>query len=405
MQVFNLVSLSEMQSVWRLLANLRVIATSTVALVFVLALLLKVEALIAVTDWRWIISSLLLTFALSIIAYKMRHAAINHRHIFFMLLLDTALWFVLLIGSGGSINPAVSYLLVLLSIGALSLSIFRSLALLLVMMGLYTLMMKNQPAVAHAHMFIWHLWGMWLLFFLNASIILIVIYLLSRKLREKDQAIARNKEETVRTEQVIMLATMAANITHELGSPLSTIAMLVEDKVDEDSLLIQQQIQRCKKTLSLLKSVDFSNEFKQEEKSHDFIKRLQQELLLIKPHALIELKDELNSHIYTSSLLQQALLALLSNAVEAANTQVTLLIYSSSNDVILDIKHDGAKISEPLIEQLGLQKITSQKEGLGIGYYLANASIERLEGKLQISNEVDGVLTRVIFKKQDFINE
>ena len=76
-------------------------------------------------------------------------------------------------------------------------------------------------------------------------------------------------------------------------------------------------------------------------------------------------------------------------------------IYQQKKELFIDIKHDGLAIKESLIKQLGLQLVKSTSDGLGIGYYLANASIERLSGQLQISNQKDGVLTRVIFEYTD----
>ena len=65
--------------------------------------------------------------------------------------------------------------------------------------------------------------------------------------------------------------------------------------------------------------------------------------------------------------------------------------------MVIDIRHDGEKVSEELLKVLGQQAVESSKQGLGLGYYLANASIERLGGRLQINNQESGVLTRVQF--------
>ena len=65
--------------------------------------------------------------------------------------------------------------------------------------------------------------------------------------------------------------------------------------------------------------------------------------------------------------------------------------------MIIDIQHDGEKISDALLKTLGRQVVDSNKDGLGLGYYLANASIERLGGTIQISNQTTGVLTRIEF--------
>lgn len=390
---------SEPQAVWSLLAVLRLAAISISLVLLLLAELFSIHALQMMVNWPWIIACFIAAVLFSLFSFLWVGKPINANHVFGILLLDVALWFILLDASGGSMNPAISYLLVLLSVAAFSLSIMHSGILLIIMMVFYTLMMNYQPAVDHAHMFSWHLWGMWLLFLFNALIMVAVINVLNTKLRDKDRVIAEIKEETVRSEQMVMLGTMAANITHELGTPLSTIAMLAETRDDEDALLIQQQINRCKNALHLLKNVSFDNEHAHGEDADSLFKRLQQELLLIKPSAKLELIVHGGITLSVSGLLEQALLALINNAVEASNKTVSINVCVRNEELIVDIVHDGSQIDDSLIQQLGLQRVTSSQEGLGIGYYLANASIERLGGSLTISNMKLGVLTRVTLPK------
>lgn len=394
---------TDKQATWKLLAILRLVAFSTVVALFGVAEFLQLHVLQAVADWRQISMAAAIAVGLSVIGLLTCKFRISSMAIYLQLVIDTGLWFFLLQASGGAMNPAISYLLVLLSIAALSLSLLPTLSLLVLMMMLYTVIMDVQPAMDHAHMFAWHLWGMWALFFFTALILMTVIYLLSRKLREKDQAIANYKEETVRAEQMLMLGTMAANITHELGTPLSTIAMLVEEADLEQGNLIQKQINRCKSALRLLKSVDYDNEAIAIMEAQRYFEHLQQELLLIQPAATLQLAAIDACHIKVSGLLTQALLALLNNAVEAAASRVTLKAWLQQSDYIVEISHDGKAIDEGLIKLLGLQPVESSREGLGMGYYLANISIERLQGRLKISNQASGVVTTVIFKQADIL--
>ncbi|NRB37318.1 MAG: HAMP domain-containing histidine kinase [Pseudomonadales bacterium] len=396
-------ALTEQQATWKILALLRLIACFSVILLFAMAEWLQLHTLQMVVSWPQLMLCAVLAVLFSLIGFLSIKQNITVKIIFTQLLLDTGLWFLLLQASGGSMNPAISYLLVLLSIAALSLPRLYSGSLLVIMMLLYTFMMNTQTATDHAHMFEWHLWGMWVLFLFNALIMMMVIYLLSRQLREKDQAIANFKEETVRSEQIVMLGTMAANITHDLGTPLSTIEMLVDEDNGQNAQLIKKQISRCKKALGLLKSVDFENEVIKDIAENEYFKQLNQELLLIKPAAEVTILTDEKHKIKSSRLLNQALLALINNAVEAADKKVHLKAFSQAGFYIIKISHDGKSIDEGLLKQLGVQPVESSREGLGIGYYLANASIERLQGRLQIANGEAGVITTVKFKQSDIL--
>lgn len=390
---------SEPQAVLLLLGWLRLLTAGLLLLVCILAETIGMKAIQPLLDWPLILGCNGIIVALSIFTRLFKHKNITQKHLLLVLLLDIICWSGLVAGSGGSINPAISYLLVLLSIAALSLPGLQAAILTLVTVMLYAVIMKAQPQQMqhHGHMMGWHLWGMWILFMLNAVIMLVVIALLSRALREKDKAIAAYREETVRNEQLVSMGTMAANIAHELGTPLSTMGILLEDIELEEKPLLQQQLERCRKALQQLKNTTQKLNEAKTVGSTELLQRWVHECLLLQPQANIEWQDELRQALNISPLFEQALLAVLNNAVEAANTQVWVRLYRETEFLLVDIRHDGEKIREELLKMLGQQTVESSKQGLGLGYYLANASIERLGGRLQISNQDSGVLTRIRF--------
>lgn len=391
---------SEPQAVLFLLGWLRLITTGLLLFFCGLAEVINIHAIEPLLHWPVIIGCSFLIATLSIFTHVLKHKEVSQYHLLLVLMLDIMSWTGLIYASGGSINPAISYLLVLLSIAALSLSGKQATTLTLIAVVLYAWMMNAQPQTHHGHIMGWHLWGMWVLFMLNAVIMLVVIALLSRALREKDKAIAIYREETVRNEQLVSLGTMAANIAHELGTPLSTISILVADIEHEDTLVIQQQIERCKNALAQLKTGAARINETSECNSQEFIERLVHESLLLMPEANIEWHDKMQAMLKISPLFEQALLALLNNAIEASQKKVEVNLYQERQSLIFDIQHDGNSVSEDLLKVLGRQVVESDKNGLGLGYYLANATIDRLGGRLQIGNNDEGVLTRIEFPLQ-----
>ena len=121
---------------------------------------------------------------------------------------------------------------------------------------------------------------------------------------------------------------------------------------------------------------------------------------MINPDITIDWPAVNNVNIYSSMMLEHALLSLIHNAAEAAKSKVVVNI-ETNNTAIINILHDGENISHDLLNALGKTTISSnKKDGLGVGYYLANASIEQLGGTVDIRNTNEGVLTKVYLPEE-----
>lgn len=396
-------SFSQPQALYTLLIWLRFVSCG---LLFLLTLAASqwVDSINQLMNWPLLLILSALAFCLNGVALSLRRFIRHTWQIGLCLVLDSLLWFALIAASGGAINPATSYVLVLLAVAALSLPWPQSVFLLVLNGVLYSVLLSSgHDMSSHGHhhhgapntMLNLHLQGMWILFLMTASIMMLVIWLLAKRLQDKEQAIARYREETVRNEQLVAMGTLAANLAHELGSPLSTIMILAQDVEGEDGDLLRQQTERCRVALSRLKFTDSGIYQAQALASEQLLKQLQQEMLLLKPLVNFSWQDQLQAPLMVAPLLKQALLALLNNAAEAALKEVRCTISRQINSVQIDIVHDGARIDTELLQQLGHQRVESQKSGLGIGYFLANASIEHCGGTLLVSNLSTGVLTQV----------
>jgi two-component system sensor histidine kinase RegB len=343
-------------------------------------------------NWPRLSWVIVLSTLMTVVSLLLRQKLAEKLHVFTVLLFDALLWCVAVSATGGAVNPAISFVLVLLCVAALALPLYLSVVLFVLMAAAYAALLQFSPHYHHAMMMSWHLWGMWVLFVFNAVIMLWLIVHLLRVIRGKDIAIAEFREQTVRDEQLIAMGTLAGSVTHEIGTPLSTIALLVEDKDDEDSLLISQQIVRCKKALLKLRHVHEMEDYIED--GGVFFQQLQQELLLIKPAAVVSWQVNIAQAMQCSAILQHALLALLSNAVDAAKDWVRVSIFAEAGQICIHILHNGEPLDDAILENLGRRIIQSNKrDGLGVGYYLANASIEQLQGRVEIRNSSDGVLT------------
>jgi two-component system sensor histidine kinase RegB len=62
----------------------------------------------------------------------------------------------------------------------------------------------------------------------------------------------------------------------------------------------------------------------------------------------------------------------------------------------LIITDDGPGIPDEVMENLGEPFISMRNQGMGLGIYLANASIQRLGGTIEMRNISGGARTRIL---------
>lgn len=306
----------------------------------------------------------------------------------------------LLFFSGGVTNPLISYYLVLLVIAAYGLHWHYSVWLTLLGIGDYSilgfwyqpLLIPSTSSLSGHSLAEWHLSGMWLTFVICALILTTLIPILVRNRQAQQQEIQRLREQQLKNEQLIGIGTLAAGTAHEMGTPLMTMSMLLED-LDElapddlrpDLQLLQQQVQRCQE--SLQKLARQGREVRQNRviKAQEWLQAQLQRWCLSHPKAQWQEQHDaqaLEAMIATSPLLDQALLNLLDNAAEAGSQTVQLHSRIVAGFWTLDILQPDPAAAATLSDYHPYQ--SSKQHGLGIGHYLSNASVEQFGGSIQL---------------------
>ena len=199
--------------------------------------------------------------------------AITELEFFSHLLLDILFFTALLYFSGGASNPFVSYYLVPISIAATTLPLRYTWSIALLSLGAYSWLLVNYlpiPALSpaleqgdhHDSSNNLHILGMWCNFVVSALLITYFVTRMASTLKEQEIKLAQQREDQLRDEQVIGIGTLAAGTAHELGTPLNTMKILVDEMrdeiqdeksdFDEDLSILQQQIEQCRTTLKQL---------------------------------------------------------------------------------------------------------------------------------------------------------
>ena len=306
-----------------------------------------------------------------------------------------------------------------LAVGAAVLPARQAWALALLSIAIYSwlwthhlpLVLLDPSRAAH-----WHLAGMWGTFALSALVIAWYVSRMTSAVRARDCALAAEREVRLRNERIVAMGNMAASAAHELGTPLATMKLLVDElqsqpqtaEVAEDLALFNQQIECCKTILLRLTEV---GGWQRANASHaqTASKWLEDVLGTLQSHRLdlVIRRDfaELTSSIVTDTSLDQALNNLINNAARAApGKAVEIKVRERGRMLELEIADRGNGMPAKVLNTLNTPAIRQRlpTEGLGIGLMLSVTSIEQHGGSLEyMSRPGGGTIARVTLPFHD----
>jgi two-component system sensor histidine kinase RegB len=341
----------------------------------------------------------------------------NHE-IFILMLLDVAGLTAVFLQTGGASNPFVWFYLLPLMIAATILPRWYTWIMAIITVGCYSaLFLLAAPDMSmHAHHggdgFQMHVVGMWMGFVMSAGFVAVIIVGMAHSLRERDLKLAEARELALRNQRLVELGTLAAGTAHELGTPLGTMAILTSELEQEyatspDSELtrrlgiLHRQIDRCKQALSTLAAAAGAQ---RAESGHpmnvqDYLQQVIHDWQQQRPGVQLQYEADPNAitrRIIAERTLSQALVNILNNAADASPEHVSLQARWTESELTLEISDRGPGLSADVHSQLGKQPVTTKQEGLGVGLYLAHATIERLGGRLSMQNRAAGGTTLTV---------
>jgi two-component system sensor histidine kinase RegB len=331
-------------------------------------------------------------------------------------LLDVGALGLLLYCSGGATNPFVSYYLVPLAIAAAVLPSRYTVSLALICIGAYTaLLFFYDPlpllaplAASHEHAghaagqdaINPHMVGMWCNFALSAALITYVVVRMANALRDQYSELNQRREQALHNEQLLAVATLAAGTAHELGTPLATMTLLLDEMQSDDKTLhadielLKQQVRSCHATLKNLVATADAHQRQQFplQAADKFLHAVLERWQIVRPTARYRLQIDNGSTpaLRPDETLQQALINLLNNGADASAEPLILQLQWDTQNVVLRIRDRGAGVPLEIAEQLGKPFVTSKGKGLGLGLFLSHATVERCGGDIRLYNHPEG---------------
>jgi two-component system sensor histidine kinase RegB len=354
---------------------------------------------------------------LLIIGFIQSRRGLSSTSLAFHLLFETQLITLFLYFTGGAGNPLISYFLVLVVIAAYNLKKIWVWFIATVCIVDYSILTQYYLPLesampshhlgsandAQGYLIYWHLAGMWLTFVVSTIALSMIIPALMEASIKKRMQLIELREKQLKNEQLIGIATLAAGTAHEMGTPLMTMEMLLNDSIEhqfdltqEDRKLLHQQVMICRQALQRLSLAGRDiHSTAQYINANQWMTALLHRWRLSQPNAIwSNCGFEHQVAIRKSPLLDQALLNLLDNAAQAGSESIEL-----SSDVIdqqwtFTIHQPDTQAAQHLKQH---HLFSSNKaHGIGLGLYLSNASIEQFDGQVHLAANRDGSTTCII---------
>lgn len=335
---------------------------------------------------------------------------------FLHLVIDVLALAALLYFAGGSSNPFVSLFLLPLVIVAATLPKHYVWAMAAVTLSCYTLLMvinvplTQEMAGQHQHSsqpssdFSLHVLGMWFSFLLGVGLILFFVVSMAEGLRQRDKKLAAAREKNLRDEHMVALGTLATGAAHELGTPLATMAVLTKEMEQEyrkqpelvDKIeTLRSQVDRCKIILGQISAsagqLKAESGHKEDVKSYLHRSIAHWKEMYPKTGISVSLSgSEPAPTIVLDETLNQAIINVLNNAADASPDKIELNANWSNDELLLEVHDFGEGLGQTAMETLGKPFFTTKKDGHGLGFYLAQAVVNRLGGEVTFGNHEKG---------------
>jgi two-component system sensor histidine kinase RegB len=346
--------------------------------------------------------SLEIIFTLGSFVFYRNKQHISQGSLLIQIIADIVFLSTLLFFSGGATNAFVSLLLIPIAIAAVTLT--PSLLALVAVLAIasYSLLLWLLPmSVMHGNMQ-GHFIGMGINFLFSALVVAVVVGKMARSINQRELAIASYRENLLKQEQVTSLGVASAQVTHQLATPIATVQLLADELEEDfpDNGIIddmQSQLKRCTDSLETFRTMVF--EIKEQTSKAKSINSLLGDILeniqVNYPDIEIELHklhhDDVT--VVADAALLPAILNLVNNAIRATKlnyaNKITLTSKVSDNNWQFMIRDFGAGFTIEKLKQLGVKPVNSE-QGLGMAVFLSHASLERLGGKLVLTNHQEG---------------
>ncbi|MHA7814860.1 MAG: ATP-binding protein [Pseudohaliea sp.] len=337
---------------------------------------------------------------------------------FAQLLGDVIVWSALMYFSGGANNPFISYYIVPVVVSAAvlpwrytwlvtgaSLAAYSTLLYVYVPFPLFS----PHAAMGHGGAGSVHILGMWFNFLFSAGLITYFVVRMGAILRAQASRAAEQREDRLRNDQIMAVASLAAGTAHELATPLATMTVTVDELLADPALsadvradceILRDQLATCRSTLRELSSTaELTSATRPRRQPLDAFARETLERWAVRRPAVrhgFESRAGPAPAVLTEPTLAQALENLLNNAADSGGDRIEVSTRWDAREGQVTVRDNGPGMPRELLADPGKPVLLGSRKGLGIGLMLSHAAVERHGGRIELRNLDGGSEARLV---------
>ena len=351
----------------------------------------------------------LLALANVLFAETVRRSWVIEGELFIALLLDMAALTAQLYLSGGTANPFVWLYLLQIVLGAILLTP----VLAWILVGASTLFyafltVERRPLLLPRTLgdlsIDLRAVGEWISLAMVASLLMLFITRISRNLRAREAYVADLAQRSAEEDGIVRMGLFASGAAHELGTPLSSLSVLVSDwqrdRALSDNSIFQEEladakseIERCKSIVSnILHAAGQSRgEAMTSTKVDGLLDEIARSWRSINETPLAYDASLLRgATVAAEPALRQAIWSLLENAAVASSSGIELSGSVDAERVLILVSDRGPGFADDQLLGLGKLYQSDKGPGRGLGLFLASNVARRLGGFLEAENRAEG---------------
>ncbi|WP_294645373.1 sensor histidine kinase, partial [uncultured Aureimonas sp.] len=296
---------------------------------------------VPITPMLGVILGLVLLNLGSLLRLRLKRGVTN-LELFAALLFDVAGLTAQLYLSGGAANPFTSLYLLQVTLGAVLLKPWSSIALVLVTVLCFAGLTTNYRPLEFVEqeglgLMSLHIIGMLICFALNAALLVVFVTRIGNNIRERDARLADLRQHAAEEDHIVRMGLLASGAAHELGTPLSTLSIILGDwrrmpsltanpELADEIEAMQAEVRRCKSIVThILMSAGEARGLEAGMTTmHQFLDGLAADWRATRPNANLRYENSFdrNMPIVSESTLRQVVFNVLDNAYEVSPDRI-----------------------------------------------------------------------------------
>jgi two-component system, sensor histidine kinase RegB len=270
-----------------------------------------------------------------------------------------------------------------------------------------------------------YLLGVWLSIVLAIVVTSLYAFQVTEESRKLSDALAATELVLAREQHLTQLDGLAAAAAHELGTPLSTIALVSRElertlqgnkEVAADIKTLREQTQRCRDILTKITQLSATGAPFDRMRLSTLIEEA------VAPHrdfgVAIKVRIAVSGIGEPVGTRNPAILYgvgnLLENAVDFARAEVEVDAWWNNDTAEIVISDDGPGFAPDILKRIGEPYLSRRRgndytanehQGLGLGVFIARTLLERTGAKVAFSNRVfpdHGAVVQIVWPRRRF---